>query len=218
MKKAFITIFITSLAWNAIACDPGSDLQLTVSGNRFFTVTFDQQYFAKPDRFFAIENVRPGSHYLEVFAFRFHAPPERIFSGFISLAATTVTHARIDRYGNFRILNIFPKAPLMPVHACVPEILPMSNDEFNMLMHTVRTKNFESTRLEVIRQALEYGYFSTRQVCDLMSLMCFESGKLEVAKMAYNRTLDKEKYFLVNDQFSFDSSIHELNQFIRSRT
>ena len=48
-----------------------------------------------------------------------------------------------------------------------------------------------------------------------MGLLSFESNKLELAKFAYRFVADKQKFFLVNDSFTFESSIGELDRFVR---
>jgi hypothetical protein len=45
-------------------------------------------------------------------------------------------------------------------------------------------------------------------------MLSFESTRLDFAKFAYTYTLDKENYYMVNNAFSFSSSVAELNNFI----
>ena len=87
-----------------------------------------------------------------------------------------------------------------------------------IIIHNILTNyNFESTRMTVAKQLVNNNYFNSRQVGRLMQQMTFESSKLELAKYAYSKTLDKNNYFLVNDQFSFESSITELTDYIALR-
>ena len=44
-----------------------------------------------------------------------------------------------------------------------------------------------------------------------------EANKLEMAKNCYSHTYDIGNYFKVNDAFTFESSIEELNEYIESR-
>ena len=48
-----------------------------------------------------------------------------------------------------------------------------------------------------------------------MLLFVFESNKLEVAKSAYRKTVDKQNYYQLNDALTFSSSKEELARFIR---
>ncbi|MFM7055022.1 MAG: DUF4476 domain-containing protein, partial [Bacteroidota bacterium] len=56
--------------------------------------------------------------------------------------------------------------------------------------------------------------FTSRQVADMMGLMTFDSSRLELAKLAYGKTIDRENYWVVYNLFTFESSIVELNNYI----
>jgi len=71
--------------------------------------------------------------------------------------------------------------------------------------------------MTVAKQLINNNYFSSRQVARLIQQMTFESSKLELAKYAYSKTVDKSNYFIVNDQFSFESSITALSDYIALR-
>lgn len=103
-------------------------------------------------------------------------------------------------------------APIVP---CGP--VPMNAAQFIQLKATIDNGNFESTRLNIFKQALAYNYFTTAQVRELMDLFWFESSKLEVAKLAYNKTVDQQNYYAVNNSFGFSSSVHELGEYIAMR-
>ncbi|MCX7728498.1 MAG: DUF4476 domain-containing protein [Bacteroidia bacterium] len=47
-----------------------------------------------------------------------------------------------------------------------------------------------------------------------MKLFSFEETRLEFAKYAYSKVIDKENYYQVNDAFQFENSIEELNNSI----
>ena len=90
----------------------------------------------------------------------------------------------------------------------------MDDYAFSGLVSTIRNMDFESSRMAVVRNAIATNHFSARQVADLMRLMTFDSSRLEVAKWAYAKTIDRENYWVVYDLFTFESSIVELNQYI----
>jgi hypothetical protein len=47
-----------------------------------------------------------------------------------------------------------------------------------------------------------------------MMLFSFEGTRLDFAKFAYGRTYDIGNYYMVNDAFTFETSIDELNDYI----
>ena len=59
--------------------------------------------------------------------------------------------------------------------------------------------------------------FTAEQVKGIMNTFSFEDTKLEFAKYAYERTYDIGNYYKVNDAFTFESSIDDLNSYITAR-
>jgi hypothetical protein len=57
---------------------------------------------------------------------------------------------------------------------------------------------------------------STDQIIEIVNLFSFEENKLDYAKFAYSKCVDKNNYFIVNDAFSFSSSTDELTEYIES--
>lgn len=90
----------------------------------------------------------------------------------------------------------------------------MSAEDFSILQQMVSNTSFEETRLALIKQAIGSRAVSTQQVLSLMNMMSFESTRLELAKWAYSKTIDRENYFIVNQGFSFSSSTSDLANFI----
>jgi hypothetical protein len=93
----------------------------------------------------------------------------------------------------------------------------MSDYDFGQLKQTLCNASFENSRLDIFEQALAYNYFTTQQVRSLMDEFWFESTKLQVAKLAYNKTVDPNNYYLVNNEFAFSSSIRELGDYVAMR-
>ncbi|HEV7779724.1 MAG TPA: DUF4476 domain-containing protein [Chitinophagaceae bacterium] len=91
----------------------------------------------------------------------------------------------------------------------------MSVREFETLKESLRKEWFENNRLTSVKVILEKSNFSTSQVKDLMLLFSFESNRLEIAKAAYHKTIDKENYYQLNEALTFSSSKDDLARFIR---
>lgn len=95
--------------------------------------------------------------------------------------------------------------------------MPMSDTEFNEAKTSIASKGFEESKMTLARQIGDGHCFSTAQVKGIMGLFGFEETKLEFAKYAYDRTHDIGNYYKVNDAFSFESSIDDLNNYIKGR-
>ena len=98
-----------------------------------------------------------------------------------------------------------------------PVPMCMSQMEFMQLKNSMASKSFESSKLQIAKQALSYNNFTSAQIADLMSDFSFETTRLDFAKCAYGKVIDKQNFYLTNNAFSFESSIQELNQYIAGK-
>ncbi len=90
----------------------------------------------------------------------------------------------------------------------------MTSTNFEQLKRVIENKSFDSGKMQIAMQAIPQHSVSAQQVRELMELFGFESYKLKLAKFAYDYTVDKENFYLVNDGFYFSSSIRSLNKHI----
>lgn len=90
----------------------------------------------------------------------------------------------------------------------------VSDAELNSILHAIRNESFSSDKMSIARQATMYKTLRAYQIVEIGNQFSFESDKLEFAKMAFNNTIDKENYYMVNSIFHFSSSKSELNRFI----
>jgi hypothetical protein len=94
---------------------------------------------------------------------------------------------------------------------------PMSQSEFADAKKSIESKSFEDSKMTTAKQIGRDRCFTVDQVKGIMSGFSFEDTKLDFAKYAYDRTYDIGNYFKVNDSFTFESSIDDLNRYIQSR-
>ena len=93
---------------------------------------------------------------------------------------------------------------------------PMSDREFAQVMNSMQKEWFENNRMKSASYIISNNFFTADQVKDLVSVFSFEDNKLEIAKQAYTKTLDKENYTCVVNALQYKSSKDELARFIRS--
>lgn len=91
---------------------------------------------------------------------------------------------------------------------------PMSPGEFDAAMASIKSKSFEDSKLTIAKQIIKTNCLLSAQVREIMYLFNFEDTRLDLAKFAYAYTLDLGNYYKLNDAFTFESSIDELNRFI----
>jgi hypothetical protein len=59
-------------------------------------------------------------------------------------------------------------------------------------------------------QIIRTNYLTVDQVKKMMQLFCSENNKLEIVKLAYDKTVDQSDYYSVNDVFKSNDSKDEL--------
>jgi hypothetical protein len=91
----------------------------------------------------------------------------------------------------------------------------MSDFDFNQAKENLRKEWFENTRVSTAKFIMDRNYFTSQQVKELLQLFTFENNKLDLAKYAYRKTMDRRNYYIVNDVFAFANSKDELARYIR---
>jgi hypothetical protein len=94
---------------------------------------------------------------------------------------------------------------------------PMSNSSFSELKKNLGTKNFEDAKMKIAKQAMDRNCLLSSQVKELMMEFKFDDARLDLAKYAYKHTYDISNYYKLNDAFKFESSIDELDAFIKGK-
>jgi Domain of unknown function (DUF4476) len=92
----------------------------------------------------------------------------------------------------------------------------LSDVEFNQLLHNINRESSENNMMKSATQIINTNYLTSEQVKEMLQLFTFENNKLSLAELAYDRTVDKRNYFVVNDVFSYSGSKAELARFIRN--
>jgi len=96
---------------------------------------------------------------------------------------------------------------------------PVTDAELAEMIRAIQQEGLDSGRQRVAKQILgsSQGNFLARQIRQIVDCMNFEASKMEIAKFAYDYTLDQEKYFLVSEAFAFGTTKENLARYIESR-
>lgn len=90
----------------------------------------------------------------------------------------------------------------------------MHKEDFQDALRTIRNQGFDSGKLRVAKQVARQNLLRSGQVKRIMLTMSFESSRLDFAKFAYASVVNPDKYYVVNEAFSFSSSIAKLDRHI----
>lgn len=140
--------------------------------------------------------------------------------GGASSTTTTTTYSTTSTNAGGAYVNPAPQttAYVLPgYNGPVGCPLPMSPQDFNNAKNTISSKSFEDSKLQIAKQIINSNCLLSSQVKEIMMLFDFENSKLGFAKYAYGYTFDLGNYYQVNDAFDFESSITDLNNYIKSK-
>jgi hypothetical protein len=237
MKKIF-TLLLSSLFSLSLLAYDGSRLSVSTftASNMDFRVEVDGKRFNMVNNSITISTLSAGQHNVRIYremkrgrgnGFGFGRKSEIIYASTLFLRRGYHLDITINRFGK----------ALVDEHKIVPDddwsdydgdfdgdydnnwhgqySQVMSAGEFESVKQAISKEWMESSKLQSVKTIVENNRFSTQQVKDLMCLFQFESNRLEVAKMAYHNTVDKNNFYEVNDVLSFSSSRDDLARFIR---
>jgi hypothetical protein len=95
-------------------------------------------------------------------------------------------------------------------------MMAMSDIDFSDAKSSISSKSFEDSKMKVAKQITENNCLSVSQIKEVMGLFSFEQSKLDFAKYAYGHTSEKNNYYKINDVFTYESSIDELQTYIKA--
>ena len=94
---------------------------------------------------------------------------------------------------------------------------PMANSQFSSAKESIQSKSFEDSKMTVAKQITKANCLTCNQIKEIMSLFSFEETKLSYAKYAYDYCYNKAEYYTINDAFTFESSIDDLNKYLENK-
>ncbi|MBK6641612.1 MAG: DUF4476 domain-containing protein [Bacteroidetes bacterium] len=109
-----------------------------------------------------------------------------------------------------------PPAYLPGYNGAIGCPVPMMPQDFESMKSSINSKTFEESKMTIAKQILNNNCLLSGQVREIMMLFTFEDSRLDFAKYAYGRTYDIGNYYKVNDAFTFESSIEDLDSYISS--
>ena len=235
MKKIIYTLLINAMMIScANATHLGSDLKIRMHDYRAMIVELDHINYNSPTTEFRIDELAPGRHQINIWTLRNHhnyGQPRLAYRGYIDIPAQSKVTARLTEYQQLKVVRIEPKYVLPdncqtyetydPYHYNTPTaVVPVSNHcgNFEELKDIIRHQNFDNTKVKIAKDYMRDNRICTKEVSDLMCLLTFESNKLDLAKFAYEFVDDPQNYFRLYDEFTFDSSVRDLSDYIHSRS
>lgn len=217
-----------------------SDFNLKLWNNSSFKIIVDNYHYNN-ENFFKLNNIQPGIHHVKVIKRKKNAHgygmfTQVLYNGTVNIPRNSRVMATVTPHRKLN-LKIIKKHRVGQYHnqhnhnqcvstcgqtngnnwgnnQCGNYYNVMSQHSFNQLIKTMNNASFDSRKMNIAKQVIQQNNFSTEQVIALVNQFTFDSSRLKLAKLAYLKTLDKENYFLVNNSFTFNSSVDQLNEYI----
>ena len=104
--------------------------------------------------------------------------------------------------------------PMPPVPPVPSTPFGMNPQDYDEAYQVISSESFDSSKMTVAKQVISSNPMTASQILGICQLFSFESNKLEFAKFAYAFCVDQNKYYLLNEAFSYESSKRELNNFL----
>lgn len=91
---------------------------------------------------------------------------------------------------------------------------PISQQEVSNIIKTIEGQTFSDSKMRTAKRALNNKCITVNDIGKIMNLFTFEDSKIEFAKHAFDYTHDVDNYYLLFNNFTFESSIEELENYI----
>ena len=218
-----------------------SDFNLKLWNNTSFKIIVDNYHYNN-ENFFKLKNIQPGIHRIKVIkrkknAHGYGVLTQVLYNGTVNIPRNSRVMATVtpNRNLNLKITKKHKGGFYHNNHnhnQCVSNCgqslgnnwvnnncvnnynYVMNPNSFNQLILAMNKASFDSRKMNIAEQAIKQNNFSTKQVIAIVNQFTFDSSRLKLAKLAYTKTVDKENYFLLNESFTFNSSVDSLNEYI----
>ncbi|PQJ09387.1 hypothetical protein CJD36_019270 [Flavipsychrobacter stenotrophus] len=97
-----------------------------------------------------------------------------------------------------------------------PPPMQMDNQSFAAAIQTIKSSAWDETRLSTAKTIANNNYFTVDQVITICKTFSWEDSKIDFAKYAYKRTVDRQNYYTIANIFTWDSNKTALNDFINA--
>lgn len=108
--------------------------------------------------------------------------------------------------------------PMPPQPPVGPGPCVVTNEELSQILISIKKESFNNTKLVLTRQILRSKQcFTTQQVKEIAKLFSFDDARLEVAKFAWDYTIDRDNYYQLADVFTYKSHKEQLMRFLEEK-
>jgi hypothetical protein len=133
-----------------------------------------------------------------------------IYQGNVFIPHNTLVRGNLDRYG-MRFQQPVPAVASIHASSLAPQ--GMHPRAFQGLLASIENTPFDRSKLQIAQAALQNNYVTTQQVALIMRQFTFDKYRLDIAKYAYASSVDPQFYYLLAQEFTFDSNARALMRY-----
>ena len=138
----------------------------------------------------------------------------------ISFSIVLFAMLQLPLYAASSVLNAnVGNAAVLPVgeHANMPRMraAAMDRSDFKLLCSLLKKESFDKDCVKMIRVACIGNYFTSRQCADMLSILSFDSNRLEALEYIAPRVIDKHACDVILKEFSFISNREKAEDLLR---
>jgi hypothetical protein len=234
--KTLFTLLLATAFTSAFAYDEGRLTITVASATRNLEVHVNGRIYSDNDNTIVIDDVQPGNHTVRIYRNtrgngngrndRNSRRNELLYSSTIYVKPSYHVDVMINRFGKALVDERMlagngqwgdddRRGNSGGYYGNDSYRQPMNSSEFDNLVKGIRGQWFASSKMNAAREAVNRNYFHTGQVRQLLQLFSLDSDKLELARLAYRNTTDRNNYYSLNDVFSFQSTRDDLEKYVR---
>ncbi|MBK9284664.1 MAG: DUF4476 domain-containing protein [Sphingobacteriaceae bacterium] len=144
-------------------------------------------------------------------------------TGGVTISNATVTPNNTNNIPVQPNITTTTLIPATNTVASTPSVIPppavivtaMDAADFNERLNAVKREHFDRERLDKAKMVFAEENFSTSQVCTAMKVFSFDDAKVDFAKFAWHKTIDRKNFYKTHDQLSFGSNKKELSDYTK---
>ncbi|HEX7844536.1 MAG TPA: DUF4476 domain-containing protein [Chitinophagaceae bacterium] len=238
MKRIFTLLLGSLFSISLLAADANRLSVSTVSKNMDLTIEVDGRRVAMKDNAITLRNLSEGYHNVKIFAekkrngngngnaYGRNRQADVIYNNSVFIKRGFHLDITVNRFG--KVLVDERRMDRNDEWYSDDEYFDYNDGgwdnsyrdvintrEFDQVKQALSKEWLEANRMKSAKFIIDQNSFSTAQVRELMMLFTFENNRLDIAKYAYRKTVDKRSYYQLNDALSFSSSRDELARYIR---
>jgi hypothetical protein len=235
MKKMIhiIAMFFAVVATAQAFAYGSSALEISVEEFGRYTIEVNGQAYPANTGTLNLNQLMPGNYSVSIVRHehvgRGYSAAVRhrvMYQGNVFVPNNTVVQGRFNRYGMaFHEVRNNPMPYYQPyayndcsrpqpvAYNAAP--VYMHDQVFSSLLMSMHRSSFDRSKLEIAQIALRNNQVTTQQVSMMMREFSFDSYRLELAKFAYQSTIDPQNYFVLTNEFTFDSNARALMRYVQ---